>query len=108
MKKILLFFLSVFCFTNLLAQELIPTETDALLNVLVTNKNGTPRGGEVILFRGLSTKKLFKTITGADGKSVVTGTDVQPAKHTINKLAKYFISFPQWVYSVLPHCACLQ
>jgi outer membrane protein OmpA-like peptidoglycan-associated protein len=71
MKKILLFFLSVFCFTNLFAQELIPTETDALLNVLVTNKNGTPRGGDIILFRGLNTKKLFKTITGADGKSAL-------------------------------------
>jgi outer membrane protein OmpA-like peptidoglycan-associated protein len=71
MKKFLFFLLSVFCITNLFAQELVPTETDALLNVFVTNKNGTPRGGEVIMFKGLKTKKLFKTITGADGRSAL-------------------------------------
>jgi outer membrane protein OmpA-like peptidoglycan-associated protein len=71
MKKFLLFLLSIFCFANLFGQELIPTETDALLNVLVINKNGTPRGGDIILFRGLTTKKLFKTITGSDGKSAL-------------------------------------
>lgn len=69
MRQILFFFISTFCISNLFAQELIPTETEALLNVLVTNKNGAPRGGEVVMFKGLKTKKLFKTITGPDGKS---------------------------------------
>jgi len=69
MKKVLISFVSFICFINLFAQELTPTETDALLNVLVTNKNGTPRGGEVVFFKGLSNKKLFKTISGVDGRS---------------------------------------
>ncbi len=71
MKISLYIFIFSVCVSNLFAQELTPTDTDALLNVLVTNKNGVPRGGDIVIFKGLKSKKLFKTITGPDGKSAL-------------------------------------
>ncbi len=50
------------------AQDLKPTETDALLNVFVTSMNGVPRQGEQIKFNGTKNKLKFSGITNNEGK----------------------------------------
>jgi outer membrane protein OmpA-like peptidoglycan-associated protein len=53
---------------NLFAQDLQPTETDALLSVLVNDEAGKPLEGEPITFVGVKSKKTFSGTTKADGK----------------------------------------
>lgn len=53
---------------NTYAQDLQPTETDALLQVSVVNEKGKPLEGEPITFIGNKTKKSFSGTTKADGK----------------------------------------
>lgn len=53
---------------NTAAQELQPTETDALLMVQVVNEKNQPLEGEPITFVGTKTKKSYSGVTKADGK----------------------------------------
>lgn len=53
---------------SLQAQVITPTETEAVLNVVVTNMKDVPREGEKILFVGEKTQKTFSGITDKDGK----------------------------------------
>jgi OmpA-OmpF porin, OOP family len=55
-------------FLPLLAQEKTPTETEALLNVVVTSMKDVPRQGEKIRFVGQKSKKTFSGITDKSGK----------------------------------------
>jgi len=50
------------------AQNLTPTETEALLNVVVTSMKDVPRQGEKIMFTGQKSKKTYSGISGKDGK----------------------------------------
>jgi OmpA-OmpF porin, OOP family len=50
------------------AQEKTPTETEALLNVVVTSMKDVPRQGEKIQFVGQKSKKTFSGITDKSGK----------------------------------------
>ena len=62
------FFMSFGNFFRLQAQVKTPTETEALLNVVVTSMKDVPREGEKILFVGEKTKKTFSGITDKAGK----------------------------------------
>ncbi len=55
------------CF-QLKAQNFAPTETEALLNVVVTSMKDVPRQGEQIIFVGQKSKKTFSGITDKAGK----------------------------------------
>ena len=50
------------------SQDLKPTEKEALVNVIVISKNGTPREGEIISFNNVKTKNIFSCTTNRDGK----------------------------------------
>lgn len=50
------------------SQDLKPTEKEALVNVIVTSKNGTPREGEIISFNSVNMKKIFSCTTNQYGK----------------------------------------
>ncbi len=50
------------------SQTLEPTETKALINVLVTDDNNVPFEGEIVSFLGKSSKEIFKSHTDKDGK----------------------------------------
>jgi len=50
------------------SQDLKPTEKEALVNVIVISKNGTPREGEIISFNSVKTKKIFSCTTNQYGK----------------------------------------
>jgi len=50
------------------AQQLEPTETNALLNVIVSSLDDKPRAGDVISLTGQMNKKTFSGITDAKGK----------------------------------------
>lgn len=54
--------------TNISAQQLEPTETNALLNVIVSSLDDKPRTGEQITLTGQANKKTFSGITDAKGK----------------------------------------
>jgi OmpA-OmpF porin, OOP family len=52
----------------LASQDLKPTEKEALINVVVTSKTGTPREGEVISFNSVKTKNVYSCKTAGTGK----------------------------------------
>ena len=52
----------------LFSQEMKPSETEALVNVVVTNKSGSPREGEIISFNSVKTKKAFSCTTKENGR----------------------------------------
>ena len=54
------------------AQEVKPTENEAVFNVVVTSKNGKPRQGEVISLVSRKSKKSFEGTTNPDGKCTLT------------------------------------
>jgi OmpA-OmpF porin, OOP family len=64
----LFFLLSFTVFFRIEAQVLSPTETEAVLNVVVTSMKDVPRQGEKILFVGEKSKKTFSGITDKAGK----------------------------------------
>lgn len=67
MKKIIASFLlfPVFCSV---AQTLEPTETDALINVIVVDKSQKFLEGEKVTFVSQTTKKTYSGVTKVDGK----------------------------------------
>lgn len=67
MKKLLTLALAAFAL-NAFAQDPQPTETEALLIVLVNNEKGKPLEAEPISFVGVKSKKVFSGTTKADGK----------------------------------------
>lgn len=67
MKPLLLAAFSLFSITTI-AQQLQPTETEALLQVQVVNEKSEPLAGEPITLVGTKSKKTFSGITKADGK----------------------------------------
>ena len=67
MKSILILLMSIFSIM-VYAQKLEPTETEALLNVIVTNFKDVPRQNEPIIFQSNSTKKQYQGITDINGK----------------------------------------
>jgi OmpA-OmpF porin, OOP family len=75
MRTIKIFFLRLFflfmsfsIFFQLQAQDKTPTETEALLNVVVTSMKDVPRQREKIQFVGQKSKKTFCGITDKSGK----------------------------------------
>ena len=50
------------------AQDLRPTEKQALINVTVTNFKEKPRKGETIILENNKTKKTFSGISDSNGK----------------------------------------
>jgi outer membrane protein OmpA-like peptidoglycan-associated protein len=68
MKKFIFCILALLATGILSAQTLQPTETEALLDIMVVGDNNKPREGEEISFTGIRSKKVFKGVTGADGK----------------------------------------
>ncbi|MBL0308958.1 MAG: OmpA family protein [Bacteroidetes bacterium] len=52
----------------LIAQELQPTESECLLNVLVVNDKKKPQENQVVSFTSLKDGKKFSGVTKADGK----------------------------------------
>ncbi|MCE3280056.1 MAG: hypothetical protein K0S44_2247 [Bacteroidetes bacterium] len=67
-----LLLLSVLCST---AQTLEPTETDALINVIVVDKSQKFLEGEKVTFVSQTTKKAYSGVTKADGKFDVLGPE---------------------------------
>jgi OmpA-OmpF porin, OOP family len=65
--KIFFTVLGTFSFLLLNAQTLQPTETDALLTVIVVDKSQKPLEGETVTFIGKD-KKVYSGVTGAEGK----------------------------------------
>lgn len=53
------------------AQELKPTDTEALFNVVATSKSGNPRQGEIIVVVSQKTKKSYQGTTGPEGKCAI-------------------------------------
>jgi OmpA-OmpF porin, OOP family len=72
LRALLQLFTALFLFgitpSLLVAQDLKPTETEALVNVIVTSKDGTPREAEIICFTSVKTKKVYSCTTGSIGK----------------------------------------
>jgi OOP family OmpA-OmpF porin len=62
------FFVLLFISITVSAQELKPTETDALLNVEVLNDKKKPQQGETVLFVAIKDSKVFKGTTDKNGK----------------------------------------
>jgi outer membrane protein OmpA-like peptidoglycan-associated protein len=61
-------FVLQFSFFTLHAQELQPTDNDALLKVSVIDEKNTPMASEKVSFESETTKKLYGGITDANGK----------------------------------------
>jgi OOP family OmpA-OmpF porin len=61
-------FLFLFSVTFLNAQTLAPTETEALLTVIVVDKSQKPLEGEKVTFVAEKDKKAYSGVTKADGK----------------------------------------
>lgn len=53
---------------NAFAQDLQPTENEALLNVYVENEKKQPLEGQPVSFIGVKSKRKFSGVTNADGK----------------------------------------
>ncbi len=71
MKKLLLLFISPVIFYNspsVSAQELKPTEKEALLTVSVVNEKEKAQVGEQVTFESITTKKTYSGVTKAGGK----------------------------------------
>ena len=60
-----------FFFQNIFAQELVPTETKALLEITVTDFKEKPLANESLTFVSEKTKKEFPAKTGANGKTKI-------------------------------------
>jgi OOP family OmpA-OmpF porin len=67
MKQLFLLAL-LYSSVQLIAQELKPTETSALLRVLLVNEKKKPLEGETVVFVSLKDSKVLKGTTGKDGK----------------------------------------
>lgn len=68
MKKLTLLLLLIAPLFALMAQDLAPTETKALLKVLVVNAENKPQEGEVVTFVGEKDSATFTGTTNADGR----------------------------------------
>ncbi len=68
MKTYLLLFLTIFS-VNVFAQDLEPTESQALVRITVTNFEGKPHSFETIVLTGQTSKKEFTGKTDAQGKT---------------------------------------
>ena len=53
------------------SQDNKPSETEAVFNVIVTSKSGTPRQGETIILVKKTGEQKFAGTTGADGKCTI-------------------------------------
>ena len=51
--------------------QLKPTETQSLMNLLITDFKGKPHPNETLIFKAVKTKKEYTVKTGADGKGQV-------------------------------------
>lgn len=70
MRHLLLTFLTL-CSFAAFGQELIPTETKALLHIVVSDFQGQPRKGETIYFESTNTGKSISRKTNEEGKTDV-------------------------------------
>ncbi len=69
MKHILSIIIVFICLSQItFAQDLKPTESQALINVTVTDFKEKPRKGETIILENTKTKKTFSGISDANGK----------------------------------------
>ncbi len=68
MTKTLLISFLLFVIIESYGQQLIPTETDALLKVSVTDLDDVPSFGEIISFINKDTQQSFEGITDKEGK----------------------------------------
>ncbi|MDD4602953.1 MAG: OmpA family protein [Bacteroidales bacterium] len=64
-------FMLIFCHWTGYAQNIKPTQTEAVFNVVTTSKSGNPRQGEVISLVSQGSKKRFTGTTGEDGKCTI-------------------------------------
>ena len=53
------------------AQKLLPTESKALLNVLVTDFDMNPLAGETVIFRATKSGKEYSVVTNQQGKAQI-------------------------------------
>ena len=76
---ILIFFISVF----LKAQPLEPSETNALLNIVVSSIDGKPRAGEILVLTGQKNTKSYQGITDIKGRfsALVPEGDIYDIKY---------------------------
>lgn len=58
-------------FYSVLAQNITPTEVEALVEVFVKNKKGLPLQGEIIQFTSKKTSKSWNVITNKEGKGSI-------------------------------------
>jgi len=63
--------LSLFSVISIYCQELVPTETKALMEILVTDFSKKPLPNETLIFIGEKIKKEISVTTGKDGKAKV-------------------------------------
>ncbi len=99
----LLFFLAI---TKCYCQDLVPTDTDALLKVTVTNLDNEPSEGEIIIFTSKLSEKEYEGITNQQGKFTILvpkgetytvkyrnfGYDHQYAEHEVPEYAGKLVS----------------
>jgi outer membrane protein OmpA-like peptidoglycan-associated protein len=80
-------------------QTLQPTETDALVNVTVTNTSNIPCIGDIIIFKGINNKKTFKGVTDAEGKLVI----LIPKGETYDVQYKHLIDSANYTQFEIPN-----
>jgi len=96
MKNVLIIFLLMSM--RLTAQELKPTEKEALVNVTVTDFKSNPRPGEIIVFESKKTKKEFQMTADAKG----TGSVLVPKGDTYIVKYKTFLSQKEYSSFAIP------
>ncbi len=71
--KRFMFLIAIFVFISPLvkSQKLMPTESKALLNVLVTDFDMNPLAGETVIFRATKSGKEYSVVTNQQGKAQI-------------------------------------
>jgi len=69
--RTLLFFTLLIGVNKIFSQNLLPTESKALLNLVVTNFDMEPLSGETVIFRAEKSKKEFSVVTDKNGKAQI-------------------------------------
>ncbi|MEI7662347.1 MAG: OmpA family protein [Bacteroidota bacterium] len=70
-SALVFFFLLCFPPPGIKAQEIKPTDNEAVFNVAATSKSGKPRQGEIISLVSQKSKKSYQGITNPEGKCTI-------------------------------------
>jgi outer membrane protein OmpA-like peptidoglycan-associated protein len=65
------FLLFAFAFSTMLKAQLQPTETQSLMNLIITDFKGKPHPGETLVFKAQKSGKSYTVTTGKDGKAQI-------------------------------------